>query len=318
MSQVRVWAFASVKGGAGKSALSVACARILSRNGRIPLLIDADLTGTSLADGLALRAPHLEGGPLNLRPDQDPEYRTVGETKVGRIIRAEAHGRGPYSIPYLNDALLFRATSYADECHLHHMVWRSSDDSVRYLPASPLGYDQRAMYQWMDRANQPLWGGRFGSLLELSLIQMPGLTDIVIDLSPGLFGFSEIVLRVLQEKHGKETIADTERRWEARPFLVMTPDRSDFIRGMDEFITRHTWIPGLIPVINKRSVGQYSIRDQVDKEFTGRTSVPRPGQLLRFIRNHDYLQEMFKGGGTAKLTPLLEKQIAASLELWES
>jgi MinD-like ATPase involved in chromosome partitioning or flagellar assembly len=56
---IRVHAFASAKGGVGKSSLAVGCARIVAEQSGVPVLIDADVTGSSLADGLALVAPRL-------------------------------------------------------------------------------------------------------------------------------------------------------------------------------------------------------------------------------------------------------------------
>ena len=69
-SSLRVHAFCSVKGGVGKSALAVASAEVMLDQGRRPLVLDADLTGTSLADGLRMEAPRLPktGGALELGP----------------------------------------------------------------------------------------------------------------------------------------------------------------------------------------------------------------------------------------------------------
>src|SRR5580698_1045668 len=55
--------FCSAKGGVGKSTLAIACARLLAEASRTVVLIDADLTGTSLADGLCLCAPEVARRP---------------------------------------------------------------------------------------------------------------------------------------------------------------------------------------------------------------------------------------------------------------
>ena len=64
-------AFASAKGGVGKSTLAVACAKLIaSEAGRRCVLVDADMTGTSLADGLKLCAPDVTAG-RDGRPKSD-------------------------------------------------------------------------------------------------------------------------------------------------------------------------------------------------------------------------------------------------------
>lgn len=57
MRTVSLHAFCSTKGGVGKSTLAVAWTELLRVDGRRCVLLDADLTGSSLADGLDLCSP---------------------------------------------------------------------------------------------------------------------------------------------------------------------------------------------------------------------------------------------------------------------
>ena len=82
---IDLYAFCSAKGGVGKSTLALTCARLLGEpKERGCLLIDADLTGTSLADGLDLRAPVVglaaDGQGLDLQAAPTGQHHDWSET----------------------------------------------------------------------------------------------------------------------------------------------------------------------------------------------------------------------------------------------
>ena len=86
------WSFHSVKGGVGKSTLSTRCALALARKRpeRRVYLVDLDLTGTSLADGLPLRAPDFgfpPNEPLNWRRPRIGSH-SVDESRNRATARA--------------------------------------------------------------------------------------------------------------------------------------------------------------------------------------------------------------------------------------
>ncbi len=92
--------FASAKGGVGKSTLAVACAKLLAATpGCLPIVVDADMTGTSLADGLRGLPP----------PFLNDALRPFLESKTDELVNVRV------------DSLLW-----------HH----EEDDDVWYLPSS--------------------------------------------------------------------------------------------------------------------------------------------------------------------------------------
>ena len=114
---LRIHAFCSVKGGVGKSTLAVACATRLARQGREVVLIDADLTGSSLADGLTLEAPLVTSdaaGAMDLTAPATGEFLSAVDSehlrderqRSGRIKRrrwghSTPHGNARYRRPTL-------------------------------------------------------------------------------------------------------------------------------------------------------------------------------------------------------------------------
>jgi len=204
---VTIHAFCSVKGGVGKSTLAVACAKLLAESGRKPVLIDADLTGTSLADGLRLCAPELatrQDGGADL---EAPTGRRLSraETVAARRARADTPWTEiPPPPPFLNDILIHghELALYDEdlerECTVEPLLWRhEKDDGVAYLPSSPLRADVEIALGWLYRARQFTWIRRMTWLLEGMREQMSDLTDVVIDLPPGMFGFSHEVLALM-------------------------------------------------------------------------------------------------------------------------
>ncbi|HSP81445.1 MAG TPA: P-loop NTPase, partial [Myxococcaceae bacterium] len=90
---LRCYSFHSVKGGVGKSTLSVLTALGLAQRGGRPVtLIDMDLTGTSLADVLPLEAPAWDSVALEeklplLRPPTG--FLSLEETRERMELRDE-------------------------------------------------------------------------------------------------------------------------------------------------------------------------------------------------------------------------------------
>ncbi|MEO5726298.1 MAG: P-loop NTPase, partial [Byssovorax sp.] len=112
---IRLHTFCSVKGGVGKSTLATICAKLLADRGRVPVLVDCDLTGTSLADGLRLCAPVVaehEDGAIDLEAPPTGEMLSLDETRSRRTARRDALRRDgekwkdrPRPPPYFNDPL---------------------------------------------------------------------------------------------------------------------------------------------------------------------------------------------------------------------
>lgn len=152
MRAIHIHAFCSVKGGVGKSTLATATAKLLARRpDRRVVLIDADMTGTSLADGLRLRAPNVrmrEDGAMDLLADSaaGPHHSRL---ETSKLIRARGLAKWDHFPPppvYLNDILTFDPVEdFSDpvesvrECVLEPLWWKhEKEDGVGYLPSSPM------------------------------------------------------------------------------------------------------------------------------------------------------------------------------------
>ncbi|WP_163869205.1 P-loop NTPase [Myxococcus eversor] len=242
--------FASAKGGVGKSTLAIACAKLLSEEGRTCVLLDADFTGTSLADGLLLCAPLVASadGALDFYAPPTQRFLSREETIRLRMRRKDATLEEQFPAPpFLND--IFLHGDLKQECQIEALCWRHEDrdDRVLYLPSSPLGKDIGIALGWLFRDQAFTWLQRLTWLLEGMASQQAALTDVVIDLPPGLHGFAHEVLVLLSYiSSGREMPtgfpAWHEQRdklvWEARPFLITTPDRNDVILAL-EYYARH-------------------------------------------------------------------------------
>jgi NUBPL iron-transfer P-loop NTPase len=255
--------FCSVKGGVGKSTLATTCATLLATRGRVPLLVDADLTGTSLADGLRLCAPRTA-----LRPDGtvDVEAAPTGEfftyDDVVRLRRSRRDSPEKKGLPpvYLNDALrpyLDAELEYDGDVRVDALFWRHAiDDGVWYLPSSALRHDMAESVRWLSREAFD-WMGAMMSLLDRASYQWPEMTDVVIDVPPGLFGFGQEMLALasmLMRGGLPEGYPDWKNGpivWDARAFLVTTPDRNDVLPAYEYMAQNVTKLLNVRLLMNK-------------------------------------------------------------------
>jgi hypothetical protein len=260
---VTLHVFCSAKGGVGKSTLSVACARLLAQSGRQCVLIDADLTGTSLADGLSLCAPIVERddqGRLDFFARPTGKFMTREETIKARNSRKfqEWSGRPP-APPFFNDLLL--QGERGAECTVEALWWKhEQDDGLRVLPSSPLTQDIAIALGWL-REEPFEWLQRFMWLLQGMREQLPALSDVVIDLPPGLFGFAHETLALLSNlKLGKPFPSGfpdlRAEEWRGQPFIVTTEDRNDFILALEYYVAHKAKLPHLKIVLNRATEGR--------------------------------------------------------------
>lgn len=261
---ITVHAFCSVKGGVGKSTLAVVCARLLAARGRVSALLDCDFTGTSIADGLRLRAPQValhDDGTMDLDAAPTGPRLSVEETMVQRAKRGEGEA-GERPPPYLNDLLDREEVS-----HLDGLFWQhEQDDGVLYLPSSSIHRDIIRSLNWLY--TEPFdWVHRFTWFLDDLVRQVPGLNDIVIDLPPGVWGFSHEILVLLSNlslgkalPEGFPAWHEGSDQWRANPLMITSTDNSDLLPAI-EYIGRHRrQLPTLRPIVNRSTEGIQAVR----------------------------------------------------------
>lgn len=257
--------FCSAKGGVGKSTLAVACAKALAAEKRVPLVVDADLTGTSLADGLRLCAPktalHTDG-TVDVLASPTGEVLSRNEVVRLRRLRRDAPHRRGLPPAYLNDALRpyweNELQSYVD-VRVDALLWRhEKDDGVRYLPSSALRHDMEDSLRWFSREAFD-WAAAMILLLDCTAEHWPALTDVVIDVPPGLFGFSQEMLALastLTRGGLPEGYPDWKTgpiAWNARVFLVTTPDLNDMLPVYEYVAQNITELLGASILVNKNN-----------------------------------------------------------------
>ncbi|WP_437672237.1 P-loop NTPase [Sorangium sp. So ce131] len=305
---IRLHAFCSVKGGVGKSTLATACAKLLAKGGRVPVLVDCDLTGTSLADGLRLRAPAvtlLDDGSINLEAPPTGQFLSVEETRARRGRRRDAlRGDGqkwkdkPLPPPYFNDPLNY-AFLTGQPARVDALLWRHErDDRVLYLPSSSTHDDVIQSVEWFF--GQPFdWARSFAWTLDGLAHQVPALTDVVVDLPPGIWGFPHEALVLVSTLLLGEPMPDDYPpwhagpvRWAPNPFLVTSRDPNDILPALEYVARQRARVPSLKPVVNRDTEGLNALRAMARA---------RVGPLLEAAGLHETLERVAEMSGLARL-----------------
>lgn len=258
--------FASVKGGVGKSTLAVLVAKLLADRGQRPVVLDADVLGSSLADGLQLCAPVVpegEGGPDYFAAPTGQWHGLVATRELRikrkhwwsqRALPVQASVPGP---PYLNDMLLFSGPRSDQEYRVDAMLWRAvHDDGVRYLPSSPIRDDAIRVAPYLT-GNHPhfAWARRLAWVLEALVTRDTSVTDIVIDLPPGTWGIVHETLVLAGAMAGPMPQGypqwHDELRWTVVPTIVTTADRNDRLLAMEYWLETRVNLPVLGILVNR-------------------------------------------------------------------
>lgn len=243
---LRCYSFHSVKGGVGKSTLSVITAIALAQEhptARV-YLVDMDLTGTSLADVLPLEAPLWAGlapdAPIDLlRSPSDFHTEAISRDRIEE--RGLVDGAAVVGVPFLNDYLLFQTPNWDEETDVSPtaIAWRlvGAPDNLRVFPSSALPRDlQRTLPVIYDEEHAAYLEGRLEYLLD-ALLSDDGDVYVVFDTPPTIPGLSRSVLSLALRLSTptKTTLADDDEmpptlakatvEWKA--YIVATLDRQD-------------------------------------------------------------------------------------------
>lgn len=240
---LRVLSFHSVKGGVGKSTLATLAAHGAARQNpemRV-VLIDMDLTGTSLADVLPIAAPFWgskshEAMKLLAKPDGYLDREASLEALEAR------DGERPHvTVPVLNDYLLFASPDWDAETDIpaESLFWRfeRGPENLFVIPSSALPVDLEATLPVIFDEDQSAY---LESRLEYLLADLASKpTWVIFDVPPTIPGLSRAVLSLALRLGGEERIPLTANgpvlapldtvpiRWRAG--LVASPDQQDRI-----------------------------------------------------------------------------------------
>ena len=277
--------FFSAKGGVGKSTLALACARIAARREGSAALLDLDFTGTSLADGLRLQAPDLpmaQDGALDLHSSGDVGLLSPGETRRRRWRRLGA-SRPARFLPYLNDAF----TQDADGLRPELLAWRAEpDDGVCYFPSSALAPDIQRVVEMNFYQPDPLhWPARLNLVLHRLAERLPHVHTFVVDLPPGIFGFTYAALSLFARLQPgaqlpEELLLDSAaRQWRVRAYLVTSPDHSDLLSALSHPILYRNQLRTLIPLVN-RATRREGLRQWIRQQLPPTLNLDRRLQFV--------------------------------------
>jgi hypothetical protein len=248
--RLRCYSFHSVKGGVGKSTLSVVSALGLAQQGHRVTLIDMDLTGTSLADVLPLEAPRWKAVssaqevlPLLRKPDDFWSPKETEKLIPQRdLALREREKHAPIGVPFLNDFLLFATEDWdGQDAPVETMLWRmkgvEGPGTLHIVPSSALPPDlEQTLPVIFDEQHSAFLESRLEYLLD-ALVPDEGEAVVVVDTPPTIPGLSRSVLSLALRLGGEKKIPlskdggmprrleQAEIHWTA--FLVMSMDPQD-------------------------------------------------------------------------------------------
>ena len=301
---VRIQAFCSVKGGVGKSTLACLSAMAHADRGSV-VVIDADLTGTSLADGLRLQAPDLpetEDGHLDLTQPPADQWLSTAEQEQRRAERRRTDDENAYSpigIPYLNDALLYRPDDEEAEhdCRVDSMLWQMPGaNSIQFFPSSPLRRDTDRILGYLYNEDHSEVARRLAWIIANLLELRPETTSIVLDLPPGLYGFSIATLALLAHidaRTSRDRYPDWDDmgiRWEIDPCLVVSEDSTDLFSSIEAHMEWREYLPRLRMILNRATTGREEVRRRVAERFP---HLGRETDLEKAVFDHPKVRRIF-------------------------
>jgi MinD-like ATPase involved in chromosome partitioning or flagellar assembly len=214
----RVYTIHSQKGGVGKTSVAIAIAGFAAIfHNKKALIIDADLTGTSLID--------IEGWSVN----SEPEY-------FNDLILATPPEFADYTS---NDSVRLKEESISKISKFYHKVL--DYDRIWYMPASPCFNDVSKVVPLISQEDLlQFFQHRLEDIIETAIKDQ--FNVIVIDHPPGLFGISTASLRMVLSKKFSLRISGSSDI-SAQANLITTPDPVDhraLLPSFSEIIKRES------------------------------------------------------------------------------
>ncbi len=340
---IRLHMFCSVKGGVGKSSLAITTAKLLAATGRGIALVDCDLSGTSLADGLRLCAPDVtldEEGAVELRAEPTGKFHNVEETRRRRSKRRTALQSGEdwlarmHPPPYLNDALNFAYGMMVEpidmderRARMDTLHWRHEhDDGILYFPSSSLYDDVKPTMEWF--LDKPFdFAYALSVCLDGLAKRVPTLTDMVLDLPPGIWGFPHEALVIAHLLQTKKPFAPTfpqwhkgDTEWQARVFMVTSQDPNDYIPALEYIALHDEKLPDLWPLVNRSNQDIREIKDEARRRLEPVVAESDLMERIRGIGIIPALTKLFRNGdlNLKDISPETAESLRLILQLKEA
>lgn len=310
---ITLHSFASVKGGVGKSTLAIVTAKLLAKAGRVPALVDCDLTGTSIADGLLLCAPEAAELPDHAVDfDAPPAGRWLSFEETVRRRSARRNARWKDRVhrpPYFNDVLNTLFARWEDgrsePIRVDAAIWHHQrEDGVRYLPSSAIQYDIARSLDWYNHRKPFDWAECLMWALDHLAEQIPDLTDVVIDLPPGTWGFSHETMILARMLHKETPLPEGLPRWtdgpirfRANPFLVTSGDSNDILPVLEYLAEHHLEELRFVRPIANRAIDTIdAIRERVKRRLGSPLDATGLEAWVRPVAEMGVLARIFKEG----------------------
>lgn len=199
------------------------------------------------------------------------------------------------------------------------MLWRHAEvPLLRVLPASPLRADAAIAVGWLYREEHLLWAERLGQIIYALAQAQPDLTDVVLDLPPGLYGFAQAALALLVALCAKDVPRELPRfvdlgiALQVNPLLVTTPDHNALVVSLEEFLRLRPQLPALKLLAN-RAASRREIVESLGRRFGATLKILDLNQEILVLEEHPALGRLFRREGalpaqTIKLMdPLLRR-----------